>query len=95
MRHVYDLHTTRGHYDAAEVAALIHEIILTDVEAYGHQFPAYRDDPVGETLRAVRLLAGDLNFATRHDAFLRDMVYGGAVEFEIAIATVSELASLL
>jgi hypothetical protein len=24
-----------------------------DVEAYGHQFPAYRDDPVAETLRAL------------------------------------------
>ena len=42
VRHVYDLHVVRSHYDPAEVLALAREIMHDDVEAYGHQFPAYR-----------------------------------------------------
>jgi len=45
VRHVYDLHMLRGHYDLAEVALLAREIILADAAAYGHQFPAYRANP--------------------------------------------------
>ena len=57
VRHVYDLHAVRAHYDPAAVIALAREIMLADVEAYGHQFPAYRENPVAETLRAVAGLA--------------------------------------
>ena len=53
VRHVYDLHVVRSHYDPAAVIALTKEIIRADVEAYGHQFPAYRENPIAETLRAV------------------------------------------
>ena len=53
VRHVYDLHVVRAHYDPAAVIAFAREIMLADVEAYGHQFPAYRENPVAETLRAV------------------------------------------
>lgn len=76
VRHIYDLHVTRAHYDAAEVLELAREIMGADAEAYSHQFPAYRDDPVAETRRAVDGLAGDPSFAPRYAAFLRDMVYG-------------------
>ena len=38
--------------------------MLADVEAYGHQFPAYRENPVAETLRAVAGLATDDRFAS-------------------------------
>ena len=30
------------------------EIMLADVEAYGHQFPAYRANPIGKLLRDRR-----------------------------------------
>lgn len=40
-RPVYDSHIIRSHYDATEVVALAREIISADVEANGHQFPAY------------------------------------------------------
>jgi hypothetical protein len=63
-----------------------------DVAAYGHQFPAYRDDPVRETLRAVAGLADDDRFSNAYTAFLRDMVYGEASDYETALATVSALA---
>jgi len=92
VRHVYDLHIVRSHYDPAQVIALAREIIRTDVEAYGHQFPAYRKNPVAETLRAVGGLATDDRFATNYATFLRDMVYGEAPDFKTAIATISALA---
>ena len=92
MRHVYDLHVVRSHYDPAAVIALAREIIRADVEAYGHQFPAYRENPVAETLRAVAGLATDDRFASYYAAFLRDMVYGEAPDFRTALATISALA---
>ena len=95
MRHVYDLHIVRSHYDPAEVIALAREIIHADVEAYGHQFPAYRDNPIAETLRAVGGLAIDDHFATSYAAFPRDMVYGEAPNFKTALTTVSALADCL
>jgi predicted nucleotidyltransferase component of viral defense system len=95
VRHVYDLHAIRKHYNAAEVVALARTIMLTDVEAYGHQFPAYRDNPVAETLRAVAGMAADPGFAKRYTTFLRDMVYGEGYKFEEALATIAALASRL
>jgi hypothetical protein len=92
VRHIYDLHEVRAHYDPPAVIALAREIMLADVEAYGHQFPAYRDDPVKETLRAVAGLATDQRFADAYTTFVRDMVYGEAAEFKTALATVSALA---
>jgi Nucleotidyl transferase AbiEii toxin, Type IV TA system len=92
VRHVYDLDIVRSHYDPTEVVALAREIIGADVEAYGHQFPAYRENPVGETLRAVSGLATDDRVAAHYAAFLRDMVYGEAQGFKTALTTVSALA---
>ena len=92
VRHVYDLHVVRPHYDPAAVIALTKEIIGADVEAYGNQFPAYRENPVAETLRAVDGLATDDRFASNYAAFLRDMVYGEAPDFRTALATISALA---
>jgi hypothetical protein len=92
VRHGYDLHVVRSHYDPAAVIALAREIIRADVEAYGHQFPAYRENPVAETLRAVAGLATDDRFASHYAAFLRDMVYGEVPDFRTALATISALA---
>jgi hypothetical protein len=92
VRHVYDLHVVRSHYDPAEIIALAREIMRADVEAYGHQFPAYRKNPVAETLRAVGGLAADDRFASYYAEFLRDMVYGEVPDFKTALATVSALA---
>jgi hypothetical protein len=95
VRHVYDLHIVRSQYDAVAAIALAREIMRADVEAYGHQFPAYRENPVAETLRAVGGLATDDRFASNYAAFLRDMVYGEAPDFKTALATVSALADTL
>jgi len=91
VRHIYDLHVLRAHYDPAAVVALARTIMLADAEAYGHQFPAYRTDPVGETVRAVARMEGDATFGERYAAFLRDMVYGERAEFEQALSSVAAL----
>lgn len=95
VRHIYDLHMTHEHYDPASVVALAKSIMLADAVAYGHQFPAYRENPIRETQRAVAGLADDPDFARRYAAFRRDMVYGDSPEFKVAIATVADLARQL
>jgi predicted nucleotidyltransferase component of viral defense system len=96
VRHVYDLHVIREHYNAAEVVALAKEIMLADVKAYGHQFPAYREDPVAETIRAVDGLGAGAGFASRYATFMRDMVYGeDRPDFAVALRTITALARLL
>jgi hypothetical protein len=92
VRHVYDLHVVRSHYDPATVTKLATEIMLADAAVYGHQFPAYRENPIAETLRAVGGLAADDRFALSYAAFLRDMVYGEAPDFKTAFTSVSALA---
>jgi hypothetical protein len=95
VRQIYDLHVLRPHYDPAAVVALARTIMLADVEAYGHQFPAYRTDPVGETVRAVGRMVDDQGFSERYSAFLRDMVYGVRSEFSSTLSTIIDLARYL
>ena len=95
VRHIYDLHIMGGHYDVVEVAALARTIMVADAKAYGHQFPAYRENPIAETLRAIAGLASDPDFAKRYATFRRDMVYGDSPDFETALATLTTLAARL
>ena len=92
MRHLHDLHALREHYDAAEVAALAREVMQADAEAYGNQFPAYREDSMRETLRAVEGLAADPAYARRYGEFQRLMVYGQNVDYSDCIRTLRNLA---
>ena len=95
MRHVYDLHVIRSHYDPAEVAALVHEIMPHDAEVFGNQFPAYRENPLAETLRAVTALEADPGYATRYVDFRRDMVYSDRIDYTACIITLQALAAQL
>jgi Nucleotidyl transferase AbiEii toxin, Type IV TA system len=95
VRHLHDLHALREHYDAAEVIALAREVMLGDAEAYGNQFPAYRENPLRETLRAVEGLAADPGYVRRYGEFQRLMVYGAKVEYPICIGTLRDLAGQL
>ena len=95
VRHIYDLHVLRGHYDAAKVVTLARMIMRADAESYGHQFPAYRDDPIAETIRAVAGLSGE-SYGKRYAVFLRDMVYSDErPAYEAALTTLAELAASL
>jgi hypothetical protein len=75
VRHIYDLHVIRSHYDAAD--ELAREVMLQDAEEFANQFPAYRENPLDETRRAVAALAADARYAQRYTEFLQVMAYGG------------------
>jgi Nucleotidyl transferase AbiEii toxin, Type IV TA system len=95
VRHLHDLHVLREHYDPAEVAALARDIMQADAEAYGNQFPAYGENPMRETLRAVEGLAADPGYAGRYGEFQRLMVYGEEIPYSACIATLDELSQKL
>lgn len=95
VRHIYDLHMIRAHYDAGEAALLARDIMLHDAEEFGNQFPAYRNDPVAETLRTMEALASEPVYAERYAAFLRDMVYGEPADYADCIETLKKLAKHL
>jgi len=95
VRHLHDLHALREHYDPAEVATLAREIMRADAAAYGNQFPAYRENPLRETLRAIEGLAAEPGYARQHREFQRVMVYGNVAEYAVCIRTLQGLADRL
>ena len=95
VRHLHDLHVLREHYVPAEVIALARAVMLGDAAAYGNQFPAYRENPLRETLCAVEGLAADPGFARRYAEFQRLMVYGAKVEYAACVETLRDLAGQL
>lgn len=95
MRHVYDLHIIQQHYDATNAAALAREIMVADAALRGGKFPAYQKDPVAETLKAVDRIVRDDAYAAAYAEFRRDMVYGDAPEFAVAVGALRTLAGRL
>jgi predicted nucleotidyltransferase component of viral defense system len=95
VRHIYDLHVIRPHYDPAEVAALALSIMPHDAEAFGNQFPPYRADPMAETLRAIAALQTDVGYAQSYARLLDDMVYGEKASLAACLGTLNELAGHL
>lgn len=73
VRRMYDLCVTRPSYDASELVDLASTIVHDDAEAYGHRLPAYRDDPLRETLNGAATLASDQTYAEQYSEFLRNM----------------------
>jgi predicted nucleotidyltransferase component of viral defense system len=96
VRHVYDLHVVRGQYDAADVAALAREIMVADAALRGKDFPAYKADPMAESLKAVEKISADAECRSAYVSFCRDMVYGDDVpDFDTAVTTLKTLAQHL
>ncbi len=95
VRHIYDLHMTRDQYDAAETAALAHEVMKADAQTRGDRFPAWQKDPLGETLRAIEGIPKDKVFVDGYAEFQRDMVYGERPDFNTAMASLKVLADHL
>jgi hypothetical protein len=91
-RHLHDL---REHYDAADVATLAREIMSADAAAYSNQFPAYREDPMRETLWAVDGLTADAGYMRQYEDFQRVMVYGDKADYRACIETLRELSERL
>lgn len=95
VRHIYDLHMIRNQYDVKEAATLAHEVMLADAATRGDSFPAWKKDPLGETLRAVEGIPKDKVFVDGYAAFQRDMVYGDKPDFASAMGTLNTLADHL
>lgn len=95
VRHIYDLHAIRDKYDAAEVAALAHEVMLAETQTRGDNFPAWQKDPLGETLRAIEGIPKDKVFVDGYANFRRDMVYGDGPDFNTAMGSLNTLAGHL
>lgn len=95
VRHIYDLHMTRDQYDVAETAALAHEVMKADAETRGDKFPAWKVDPLGETLRAIEGIPKDKVFVDGYANFQRDMVYGDKPDFGTAMGSLNALADHL
>lgn len=91
VRHVYDLHITRERYDSPSVVALAQEIMSQDAEEFRSQFPAYRDNPVEETRRALAALEKEKVYANRYAEFVQLMVYGERPSYVDAMQTVASL----
>jgi hypothetical protein len=95
VRHIHDIHVTRDHYDVADVVGLAREVMLADAATRGQHFPAYRENPIDETLKAIDGIAADPQFAADYAKFSRDMVYGEAPNFDTAITTLKMLGGHL
>jgi len=95
VRHIYDLHCIQSRYDAVEVVDVARGIIRYDADVFANQFPAFRDDPMGEIRKAISALESDPIHTKRYQAFVKDMVYGDQVSFPIAFADVKRLAEML
>ena len=95
VRHIYDLHVTRGHYDAKEVAALAREVMPHDAKIFGNLSPEYRKGPLAATRRALQALEENPYYGRQFAEFARLMVYGDAVAFGDALATLRKLGSLI
>lgn len=95
IRHIYDLHVIRDHYDAAEVATLALDVMKADANMRGDKFPAWQKEPLGETLRAIEGIPKDKVFVDGYANFLRDMVYGEGPDFNTAMASLKTLGDHL
>ena len=95
VRHIYDLHVIREHYDAADVAALAYDVMTADAVTRGDKFPAWQNDPLGETLRAIEDIPKDKVFVDGYANFLRDMVYGDEPDFTAAMQSLKTLGDHL
>lgn len=95
VRHIYDLHMTRDQYDVVETAALAHEVMKADAQTRGDRFPAWKKDPLGETLRAIEGIPKDKVFIEGYANFQRDMVYGDKPDFGTAMGALTALANQL
>lgn len=95
VRHIYDLHMIRDEYDVKAAATLANEVMLADAATRGDRFPAWKTDPLGETLRAIEGIPKDKVFMDGYAAFQRDMVYGDKPDFTTAMGTLNALAEHL
>jgi predicted nucleotidyltransferase component of viral defense system len=95
LRHVYDLHHLKGHLDFNAMGSLVRTIMASDQATRTRGFPAYADDCIGETMRALDALAADSSYREGFDTFQRDMVYGTRPSYDECMVTLEEMRTLI
>ncbi len=95
MRHIYDIHVISAQCDPLLVAAMAREIMNSDAKEFGNQSPAYRDDCMSETKRALTALATDATYSAQYGQFSRDMIFGDVTDYQTALATLRQLMGKL
>lgn len=93
IRHLYDLHQIRTYIDLTRFKDLVDDIQKQDGEQFGHQHPAYRDNPVAETAHAITYLATDNQPREDYEKFMKVMVYGTPVAYADTIKVLFALAN--
>jgi predicted nucleotidyltransferase component of viral defense system len=96
VRHIYDLHVIREHYNFEELILLAKEVMVDDADTRGGKFPAYRENPIEQTILAINGLENDHYYAERFAEFHKAMVYTEeTVNFEQAMSTMKKLLVIL
>ena len=90
VRHLYDLHFLRHTMQDIRFGTLVAQVMNQDAQAFGNQYPAYRDDHIGQTQAAMDALAENPVYAQRYADFVGAMVYGEVPPFIDCIATLRE-----
>ena len=94
VRHIYDLHIMREHFDPALVATLACDIAAADAREFRNQYGAYESDAAGETRKELAAFREDAVYSRRYDEFVAAMVYGERPAYKNALATVTFLAEM-
>lgn len=91
VRHIYDLHAIRSHYNVADVVTMAITIMDEEAKIFGNKYTAYRENPTAVTRQAVIALQTDAGYAEKYERFLQNMVYGEKITFSDCIGTLNRL----
>lgn len=95
VRHVYDLSRMDGQYDLDAAVTIALETMKVEAATRAGDYPAYKDDPRGETLRTYEVMASHTEFAAGCSKLLGDLVYGERTEFKVAFEATQQFAERL
>lgn len=78
IRHIYDTYYIQqaNLAEIEKVAPLVAKVIAEDVERYGNQHEAFVQNPVGELMYGLQILAENKVYEARFNQYVVPMVYG-------------------
>lgn len=97
VRHVYDLHmVTASGYDPQALRPLVDAVMRVDADQFGHQHPAFLENPVAELHHGLARLRADPIHQSRYECFIGPLVYHDSpASWDEALQSVVELAHQL
>lgn len=96
IRHVYDLHLIEKSLpNLIELRGLVQQVIQTDVEQFGNQHEAFRDNTYQELQHGLQLLTEQAQYQKRYEKFIGPLVYHPSpASWDESIKTVLNMASI-